>query len=1254
MRTPSQPHPCTSGSQRFHRPLGPSAALLATAALLAASLAVPAANGGTESLRSEHTALFWSPDGASHEITSHGPVATDALGPRAPVYPGFSEQQTAASFPGGNAWLAVDDSEAGDSPLKFRNGDRITIESWIQLNSIANDRNIYVVGKGRTDRNGTNQNYALRLRGQNGDACVSFLFRSADGWHRWTSDTGFKAGGRWQHIAVSYTFGEPDSVRGYVNGQEIAGQWDMDGPTTTQPVVDDDQIWIGSALAGAAGNSFHGRIAAVAVHREALPADVLTARFQFDPSKIETRPVRLVEGRVSAEIIEGLEAHNSWPAEDFELAEPVVEWEEDVLGFVRIPARYNGDGLRAAWNTPMLFRSAATIELPAGESRLLIRSRGAARLKIDGDIVATIGAMRTGGNAHQPVEPVPDAISDHVRPLPYADRETLVTVTSDGGPHLLQFESILGARNVYPAFSETLVAIETEPGHFEVLAADADNRVPLVEGGAFEHWKRDRIVFHEALDQQFRQPGRERHRDYWNQRHQLARQFIESLPTLAIPSAADLPWPAHNEVDRFLGAKAAVFYQQGPATDIDATTGIDFHEQIHPILAEHCFDCHGERERGGLKLDSRDAALLAGDSGLQALVPGDPHASFLLEVVKLPADDEQRMPPRGEPLSADEIDLLQRWITAGAHWPEHTIDQVVLEPTDLTDDYAFIRRAYLDTVGQFPTSDEIRAFVDSTEPDKRDHLIDHLLADERWADHWTSYWQDVLAENPSFLKPSLNNTGPFRWWIHDSLRDDLPVDWFVTELIRMEGSVHDGGPAGFGMAAENDVPMAEKALVLSTAFLGTEMKCARCHDSPYHDTTQEDLFQMAAMLEQRPIRIPASSSVPAGFFVNRSSTLINLTLKTGDTVGPAWPFEDYLESFDASGVSLNGRNGSREELAAIITSPHNERFARVVVNRVWQRLMGTGIVEPVDDWEGNPPSHPELLEWLAREFVANGYDLKHVTRLVMQSHAYQRVAAAEPGANPPRDPARRLFAAPDRRRLTAEQVVDGYAKAVGLHLDVEELSFNPDTRGGKDQGRTLGVPRRAWEFNALSNERDRPSLALPRVQAVIDIMEVMGWRPARAEALTYRNHEPNLLQPGILANGVFGMWLTRLTDDLELVELAVAEKSLDDMIEELFLRLLSRPPVSTEREWFVRLLEPGFDDRVVPAGERQPVPQWERLPGVSWANHLSPEANTITEEREQRTRAGDPVTPRLRNDWRERFEDGIWSLINSPEAIFVP
>ena len=166
-------------------------------------------------------------------------------------------------------------------------------------------------------------------------------------------------------------------------------------------------------------------------------------------------------------------------------------------------------------------------------------------------------------------------------------------------------------------------------------------------------------------------------------------------------------------------------------------------------------------------------------------------------------------------------------------------------------------------VGRIPTRAELSAFLTDRRADRRTRVIERLLSDRvGWADHWMGYWQDVLAENPGILKPQLNNTGPFRWWLHEAFVDNKPMDRFATELTMMEGSTLGGGPGGFALATLNDAPMAAKAHVLGKAFLATELQCARCHDAPAHPFKQRDLFSLAALLARAPQAVPVTSTVP--------------------------------------------------------------------------------------------------------------------------------------------------------------------------------------------------------------------------------------------------------------------------------------------------------------------------------------------------------------------------------------------------------
>jgi hypothetical protein len=572
--------------------------------------------------------------------------------------------------------------------------------------------------------------------------------------------------------------------------------------------------------------------------------------------------------------------------------------------------------------------------------------------------------------------------------------------------------------------------------------------------------------------------------------------------------------------------------------------------------------------------------------------------------------------------------------------------------TPLLDDYAFLRRISLDTIGTIPSPEGIAAFSGDKSADRRARAIDRLLADPRWADHWTSYWQDVLAENPGILKPELNNTGAFRWWIYESLFDNKPFDRFVTELVMMEGSVAYGGPAGFGLATQNDAPLAEKAHVLAKAFLAVELKCARCHDAPYHPFKQHDTFSLAALLDRSEQKLPKTSTVP--LVAGARQPAITISLKPGDKIEPEWPFE-RLVAAQLSDDVLHNSDDSRERLAALLTSPDNERFAEVIVNRIWTRYVGWGLVSSVDDWFEAERLQPELLTWLARDFVEHGYDLKHLARTILRSRLYQsEVAAAVAGDG--EHPLRAATAlGPARRRMTAEQIVDSLFSGVGKPFNSEELTFDPAGRSPARQFGNLGHPRRAWQFTSLSNERDRPALSMPAAQSVVDLLVTFGWRESRQNPLTVRDEEPNVLQPLVLANGVVGARITSLSEDSAVTALALQDNSLDELVKEVYLRIASRPPRPDEVRMFVDLLRDGYAlRRVETAALVTDYKPGERRSAVAWSNHLSPEASLLKLEMERQARSGDPPTKLLMADWRERMEDMVFALVNSPEFVFVP
>ena len=692
------------------------------------------------------------------------------------------------------------------------------------------------------------------------------------------------------------------------------------------------------------------------------------------------------------------------------------------------------------------------------------------------------------------------------------------------------------------------------------------------------------------------------------------------IPRPAIPSGDG------NPIDLFLAEKMNRALAASAQTSLEEAR--KFHSEILPILRDECFRCHGEKVKGGLRLNSRADALLAGESDKPAVVPGQPDASELMHRL-LTTDTDERMPPQGDGMAAEKIAKLRAWIQQGAPWPAAPVTKEDVAVSPQLGDAAFLRKVYFDVIGVPPTESELQNFLADKAPDKRTKMIDRLLADDRWADGWLPYWQDVLAENPALINPTLNTTGPFRWFLHDALRDGKPMDRLVTELLLMRGNPHTGGSAGFALAGENDAPFATKGQIVAGAFLGMELQCARCHDSPYHSTKQEELFALAAMFERKTVTVPKTSMVPAAFFEKKArESLIKATLKPGAPVRPVWPFAAITGRADDATLDslVHAPKDSRQRLAALITAPENTRFSQVMVNRIWRRYLGAGFVEPVHDWEGHAPSHPELLQWLAHEFVDHGYDVKLLAKLILTSSIYQRQAT---GSNLTATPELRFFNAPELRRLTAEQVVDTLFTASGQPMSTEEITFDPTGRRPEGARITLGKPTRAWMLASLTNERDRPSLSLPRAQCVTDVMEAFGWNGTRQSPRTDRETAPNVLQPGVLANSTLATSLTRAAANSPLAELAVSATEPETLVQSVFQRFLSRPATSAELTHFTKILTVGFKERIVPESEITTPPPLPPLPRVTWYNHLHPRATTIAMENEKRARSGPLPDPRL-------------------------
>jgi len=1209
--------------------------------------------------------LQWNFDGAAETGEWQGKIGKAQAagehreeGPSTPRYPTFPPNNHAGYFEDSQSYLVVKDQERGGSAnLRFGSGETLAIEAWVRVKDLGEGEMAYLLGKGRHGTLGAglgenNQNYAVRLKGTVGGAEVGFLFTSVDpsnknrrDWHRWWSKSVVPEAG-WHHVAVVCTFGRKDGLRVLIDGKATEGVWDMGGATDRGPVTDADDLVIGTGYKRSASESFTGWMDDLKIWRGAPSAKELESRYSYVPPPPPVTREMVPKGEVLVQISEkGVPTANSWPDEP----EVTETYEEDVFGFFNWPQKYISTGVREDRANPTHFRATAVVTLPKGKHRLLLRSRGPGRLYLDGKKVleTPFPSGDTGGHGVLASQDQYLDLGPEFRFVPPGNRENWTEFVSKGGEHFVILETMVGGiagkSKRRPEFGETVAAISLEGSESWALLSPGKRQVPYTDEG-WSDYEAERRKWYAEVDARSRAAKRAEHAAYSESRRQAAKSWLAKATPITVP---DLPkgYPASNEIDRFIADRIVRVKAESEAA---RAAKIDYFKEVKPLLETKCYSCHqGGKAKGGLRLDLHEAALKGGKSDGPAVAPGDVGGSSLIYRIGADAGDDI-MPPKGDGFSEKEIALLTAWIEEGAAWPQFDVDRFDLPP--LSSDLVFLRRVFLDTVGVPPTEEEIAHFLGDPEQTRRSLVIDRLLADTRWADHWMGYWQDVLAENPNIINPTLNNTGPFRWWLYESFLDNKPADLFVTELLRMEGSERFGGPAGFATASQNDVPMAAKGMIVSSAFLGVEMKCARCHDAPAHTAKQEDLFQLAAMMKEEAIKLPETSSVPMDRLkLAGRKPLIEVTLKPGSEVKPAWPFPEFAKEETAALLAEHPED-PRDRLAALVTAPENQRFAQVMVNRLWERYMGSGLVASIGDWEKNAPSHPELLAWLGYELVRNGYDFKAIARLILNSHAYQRTTDPLLTAPSP------LLIAPSTRRLTAEQIVDSLFSTTGTPFDLEEVSLDLDSVRALESSITLGRPRRAWMLASTSNERDRPSLSLPRIQAVASLMETFGWRGARQDPINSREIDPNVLQPAVLANGTTGVWLTRLSDRHGITALSIAAKSPEELVDRLFLRLLTRHPTPLEAERYVALLSEGFENRVVPGSKRPVIRADKREPirYVSWSNHLDGAANTLATQREEQARRGDAPTTALKEDWRMRMEDVLWAMLNAPEWIYTP
>jgi hypothetical protein len=462
------------------------------------------------------------------------------------------------------------------------------------------------------------------------------------------------------------------------------------------------------------------------------------------------------------------------------------------------------------------------------------------------------------------------------------------------------------------------------------------------------------------------------------------------------------------------------------------------------------------------------------------------------------------------------------------------LDALGLVPSPLCTDSDFVRRVYLDVTGLLPSPEAAAAFIRDRDPQKREKLIDRLLASGEYVDFWTLKWGDLLRSSRKLL--SDKGMAEYNFWIRRCVAENVGWDRVARDILVAQGNPDGSGPANFfrTTAAANEL-----AEATSQTFLGVRIQCARCHNHPYEKWTQNQYYEMAAFFAKVHVRkaSEAESVVAAG--------------RGGDVRHPKTSAVVQPCALDDKPVPADYLGDRRSALAEWLTSPQNPFFATCVTNRLWKHFMGRGLVEPVDDLRvTNPPSNADLFDFLGRDLAAHGFDLKHTMRAILLSRVYQR--SAIPTAKNARDT--RYYSHYLFKRLSAEQLMDAIASATGV----------PE----KFPGYPLGV--RASQL---------PDTTVPSY-----FLELFG-RPARnITCACERTDDPNLGQVLHLMNNA-GI-NTRLAAPTGRVrQLLNTSLTTDTMVRDLYLTAYSRPPSATE----LRLAVQDIESTGRPAPQKQPL-----------------------------------------------------------------
>jgi hypothetical protein len=366
-----------------------------------------------------------------------------------------------------------------------------------------------------------------------------------------------------------------------------------------------------------------------------------------------------------------------------------------------------------------------------------------------------------------------------------------------------------------------------------------------------------------------------------------------------------------------------------------------------------------------------------------------------------------------------------------------------MNPSPVASDGVFVRRVHLDAIGLLPTREEAQEFIAASAPDKRERLIDHLLARPEFAEHWALKWSDLLRNEEKVLDQK--GVDLFYGWIRDSISTGKPLDQFVREMVDAQGSTYANPPANFWRANRDPFTRGETAARL---FLGVRLQCAKCHNHPFDRWTQDDYYSWAALFGQIDYKEVGenkrSDKLDLHEFNGEQLVLVRgerdvKDPRTGQNAPPKFLGGEFL--------SLEPASNRLPPLAQWLGSSSNDLFVKSQANFVWYHFLGRGLVEPIDDFRlTNPPTHPALLDELSRELASHNFDLRYLVRRIMTSRTYQ--LAAEPNDTNRDDESN--YSRAIVRRLSAEKLLDAQCQV--LDVPPRLIGYPRGTRAGQIRG----------------------------------------------------------------------------------------------------------------------------------------------------------------------------------------------------------